>query len=72
MNDSGFFVVTWVSEYQDDTPKSIYARIFNPDRAPITNEIEVNLLKRGMQTNPEADINSKNQIKMSKSKKLGN
>lgn len=63
MNDSGFFVVAWVSEYQDDTPKSIYAKIFNPDGTPITNEIEVNLLKkRGTQTNPKVAINSKNQI----------
>ena len=56
MNDEGVFVVTWVSEKQDDSPKSIYAKIFNSDGTPMTDEIEVNLSKTGTQTNPKVAI----------------
>lgn len=62
MNDEGIFVVIWVSEDQDGSPKSIYARIFNPDGMPMTKEIKVNLSKTGIQTNPVVAINSNNQI----------
>ncbi len=62
MNDEGIFVATWASEKQDHSPKSIYAKIFNSDGTPMTNEIEVNLSREGIQTNPKVAINFYSQI----------
>lgn len=64
MNAKGDFAVVWVSQFQDDTAKSIYAKFFksNDDINKVVEDIRVNRSNTGIQAKPSVAINSQDKI----------
>jgi hypothetical protein len=58
MNADGKFVVVWVSEQQDDTPRSIYAQLFDENGKKFSNEFRVNIQNTGSQDSPAVAMDS--------------
>lgn len=58
MMPDGKFVVTWVSENQDDTPRSVYAQRFDENGEKLGDEFRVNIQNEGSQDSPSVAIDS--------------
>jgi len=58
MGEGGIFVVTWVSEKQDISPKSIFAQFFDADGKKVGKYMKVNNTIAFTQTNPVVAMNS--------------
>jgi len=59
MSEDGDFIVTWVSEKQDKTAKSIFAQKFDKNGKKIKKEFQINSKKHGTQINPRVSIDKK-------------
>ena len=58
MNADGKFVVAWVSENQDKTPRSVYAQRFDESGKKVGGEFRVNTANAGSQDSPAVAIDS--------------
>lgn len=54
----GNFVVSWVSENQDGTPRSVYARRYAADGTALTGEFRVNTSNTGTQDNSSVAVDA--------------
>jgi VCBS repeat-containing protein len=57
-DNNGNFVVTWVSENQDGTPRSVYARRFDADGMALGPEFRVNTSNSGTQDNSSVAVDA--------------
>ena len=55
---TGNFVVTWVGENQDGTPRSVFARRYDADGTPQSGEFRVNTENTGTQDNASVAVDS--------------
>ena len=72
MASDGRFMIAWVSEHQDQTPRSIYAQLFKANGEKIGKELKINQLSKMSQSMPAMAINAKNNIMMVWQADLGN
>ncbi|MCA9145020.1 MAG: DUF4347 domain-containing protein, partial [Planctomycetales bacterium] len=57
-DNNGNFVVTWVSENQDGTPRSVYARRFAANGTALSSEFRVNTSSSGTQDNSSVAVDA--------------